>query len=260
MEGATGKRTVYSDPADAAEVAQQLLAVSPEEQLSRPTDLPFTPARPLVTGVDEGSFSGNSPMRLPPLPPSRMTRLASNLIVTSKWFSVPNRQEAMKEIKKEAQHLAKARTDFDLTQPTSGASTALASLKGWNDMVEKFERLAPITTGNVKKLQEGGIVAWKVCGLLSARIGQNPKLIAVRSEQSLQLNQSTWQPELRVQFGRLINMNDSDATIAPLSRPVEPPEDDVEQDPEAGELADREAEVEETVTVPTLCQGDYRIV
>ena len=163
MDGAIGKRIVYPDSVgDVVPMQYPCLATTPTEQSST-SERKSTTTQPLATGLDGAAFSSGSPMRLPPLPPSRMNTLSPNLIVKSKWFTIPSRQEAMKEIKKEAQLLAAARSELKPHQTEPVVSVDLASPSGWNESVKKFEHFVVITTENAGKLQEHDLVAWKVC-------------------------------------------------------------------------------------------------
>ena len=80
----------------------------------------------------------------------------------------------------------------------------------------------------------------------------------LRPAQTLLLNQETWRPELQVQFGRVLVIDDTGVTLKTLARPREPVQDADEEEQDADETDVEEAETEQTLKIQTLCQGDYR--
>ncbi|KAG7531599.1 hypothetical protein FFLO_04258 [Filobasidium floriforme] len=238
MEGAVGTRTVYSDPLENRMAQQQSEIDTPEKQavfraLSSPAQ-----HSPTVQSADHNRASaiGSTSMRLPPLPPSRMSHLPSNVIVTRRWFQVPSRQEAMKELRKEAQQSGVSRPETIEGTVTLVAPRDLSLRSVWDETADNFDDFAPITTEIAAKMQKDDLVTWK----------------------TLLLNEETWRPELQVQFGRVLVIDDTGVTLKTLARPREPVQDADEEEQDADETDVEEAETEQTLTMQTLCQGDYR--
>jgi hypothetical protein len=76
------------------------------------------------------------------------------------------------------------------------------------------------------------------------------------------LDEETWQPELQVQFGCILTIDDTSVTFKTLTRPTKPLEEDLEEERDADEpaLGLDEAETTQTLTIQELYQGEYRSV
>ena len=81
--------------------------------------------------------------------------------------------------------------------------------------------------------------------------------------QGLELNEITWQPEIRLCLGRIQTIESDAITLRPLRRPMEASEEDLVSE----EIDERSApeESEETPALITLtkqdvCRGDYTVI
>ena len=83
------------------------------------------------------------------------------------------------------------------------------------------------------------------------------------TSQGLELNETTWQPEVRLCLGRIQTIQGDEITLGPLGRPVEASEEDQvseEIDGRSGPEESEEAPASIILAKQDLCRGDYTVV
>jgi hypothetical protein len=164
MDGVTGTKTVYSDASEDINMTVEPMEGELHGIQSGPALVPST--QDLMTTPTPSarpSYASDNAIRLPPLPPSRMTSLAPNIIITSRWFQTPSRQEDMKQLRRESKRLS--------DHPPAVEPAPLISLNDqaipttvWDILTSAHKKSERLSEDGFTALSPGSILSWEVSG------------------------------------------------------------------------------------------------
>lgn len=287
MQGKTGKKMIYSLPVqgEAAIGVVPLRVAAQPETPARNTSAAESPLpKHLHTLPNKPPTPSRSPYAtpLPPLPPSQMRNLASNLIISQQWYKMESKQEAAKARKnamKRARNAADVSVDVDgedaagilaVNPPAVVGESPLEKVRkssdeltqaDWEVIETKWEDLPIITEGIIARDADRVLafkvsVGWHVCAS-----GYVLSLVL----QALELDQYTWQPAIMTKIGKVISTDESGNITLKMfkrPRPAEYDYGDKEQGEQPLQGEEEEGEEEEDVIVPkaTVLDGSYRLL
>jgi hypothetical protein len=183
MEGVTGKKIVFEEE-NAEEIGSTQLRDAEVATSNEEPSISTLPSIPAEAALRRQSVQPNNEPQtsrrpdtvlLPPLPPSRMHNLASNCVVTQRWFQVESRQEAMKDIRRQLKRIQARQQDADSVSAPSetdlhGPPNNLSSLpkqgelsrEQWAAAIAVFRDRPPLDRESLRSLGEGSVVGYEV--------------------------------------------------------------------------------------------------
>jgi len=165
MDGVTGTKTVYSDASEDISMAVEPIEI---ESVTGETGPPLLSSiqdhRATLTKSTRPTHVSDNTIRLPPLPPSRMTSLASNVIITSQWFQTPSRQEDMKQLRRESKRLSDHSSAVE-PAPLIGPNERTIPKTVWDTLATTHQKSERLNEHGFTALSPGSILAWEVSGL-----------------------------------------------------------------------------------------------
>ena len=164
MDGVTGTKTVYSDVLEDTSMTIEPMEIELDRRGSSPALA--APTQDLGTIPAKSTRPSRAPdniIRLPPLPPSRMTSLASNIIITSQWFQTPSRQEDMKQLRRESKRLSDYPPAVE-SAPLIGLNVQTIPMADWDTFTSIHKKSERLGQDGFTALSPGIILAWEVSG------------------------------------------------------------------------------------------------
>jgi len=164
MDGVTGTKTVYSDVLEDTSMTIEPMEIELDRRGSSPALA--APTQDLGTIPAKSTRPSRAPdniIRLPPLPPSRMTSLASNIIITSQWFQTPSRQEDMKQLRRESKRLSDYPPAVE-SAPLIGLNVQTIPMADWDTLTSIHKKSERLGQDGFTALSPGIILAWEVSG------------------------------------------------------------------------------------------------